>query len=247
MKFGRLARKFESKIPHMSAILGSKKSSLVPQSIDWTKGIQEFGMMINDKLGCCTCAAVYHARQIWTLNSSSELTENDNCVEKLYEEACGYNPADPSTDNGGVEQDVLTYLLKNGYPLSDGSVDKIIGFMEVDPRNINDIKQTIFNFGVCYIGFDVPDNLMENGNPPKLWNNISSSKIDGGHAVILVGYDEIGFTVISWGSVYKMSYDFFLKYTDEAYAILSKDWLKNTGISPLGLTTEQLESLMKTL
>ena len=248
-KYGRQDRTFNPKIMHMSALMCGTSTRSVPNNVDWTKGITNFGMMLNDQLGCCTCAAMYHARQIWTANVLTEQTEPDNMVLKLYEESCGYIQGDPSTDRGGIEQYVLSYILNTGMPLPDGSREKILGFIEVDPRNINDIKTVINEFGVAYIGFQVPLSMFDSNKVPlSKWSyDPMNTATEGGHAVILVGYDAEGPIVVSWGSLYKMSWEFFIHYTHESYAIVSDDWLNNTGITPLGMTAEQLEQLMYSL
>jgi hypothetical protein len=249
MKLGRKARTYDPKIKHMSAVFG-QELPVAPDSIDWSHNITDFGMMLNDRLGCCTCAAVYHARQIWTANTLTEQTESDNCVLNLYEAATGYNPANPATDQGGVEQYVLSYLLNSGIPLNDGTRDKILGFMEVNHRNLNDVKLTIAEFGVAYIGFNVPHSLFATGNPPQLWTvsqdpNLAAT--DGGHAIVLVAYDNEGPTCISWGSKYKMTWEFFMKYTDEVYAIVDNSWITTAGKTPLNMDLADLESLMAEL
>lgn len=249
-KLGRKSRKHNPKIMHMSALLCSRTVPIAPVSVDWTHGIKDFGMMLNDKLGCCTCAAVYHARQIWTVNVLTEKTESNNCVLQLYEEACGYRAGDSSTDNGGVEQDVLKYLLNTGFPLSNGTRDKITAFMEVDTRNINDIKLTINEFGLAYIGFEVPKSIYDSftGEPKDKWEyDPNQTELDGGHAVILAGYDQEGPTVISWGQKYKMTWEFFVNYTDEAYGIVDQSWINATGRNPLGLSIAELEDLMSSI
>jgi hypothetical protein len=249
MKLGRQARAFNPKIKHMRAVYG-KPLPTPPVSIDWSHNITDFGVMLNDRLGDCTCAAVYHARQIWTVNTLTEQTESDNCVLKLYEEATGYNPANPATDQGGVEQYVLSYLLNTGIPLNDGTRDKILGFIEVDHTNINDVKLTIAEFGVAYIGFNVPNSLFAAGEPPTLWTvstNPYLASTEGGHAIVLVAYDNEGPTCISWGKKYKMTWEFFLKYTDEVYAIIDKSWIATTGKTPLNLDVAALEELMSDL
>jgi hypothetical protein len=192
----------------------------------------------------CTCAAAYHARQVWTLNAGTEDTQPDPEVLQLYEQACGYNPADPSTDQGGVEQDILTFLLNKGYPLADGATDKIQAFFEVDPRNATDIKTVINECGVCYIGFNVPENIDE--APGSTWQLDQTAQIEGGHAVVLVGYDADTVTLISWGAIYKMTWAFFQYYTDEAYAIIDPTWVAS-GNTPLGLSPAQLTAMMASI
>src|SRR5271170_6637603 len=183
-KLGRKPRTFNPKIPHMSAMLAAMTLPAPPASVDWTHGLTSFGMMLNDTLGDCTCAAVYHARQIWTANAGTEITEADSCVLALYEAVGGYNPSNPNSDNGANEQDVLTYLLNTGAPIANNLRDKIVAFVEVDPRNIDDVKRTINDCGVAYIGFNVPSSLMSMDIAP-LWEvDPNNMGFDGGHAII---------------------------------------------------------------
>src|ERR1700679_451448 len=78
-----------------------------PPAVDWTKGVTAWGDMLNDELGDCTIAGLGHAVQIWTVNASKEITVLDAQVLSAYENWCGYNPSDPSTDQGGIELNVL--------------------------------------------------------------------------------------------------------------------------------------------
>lgn len=247
-KLGRKPRSFNTKIPHMKAFLNEAALPPLPASIDWTKGITEWGMMKNDTLGCCTVAAYFHAKQIWSLNSGNEITESDNNVLKMYEEADGYVLGDPDTDQGGNEQNVLTYLLNTGAPAGNGGRDKILAFVEIDTANLDAVKRTIVDCGVAYIGFNVPNSLMDNGEPASVWEvDPNDGSIEGGHAIVLTGFNDIGFTLISWGAVYTMTYNFFQTFVDEVYAICSPDWLAATGNTPLGMTAAQLEALMTEL
>lgn len=229
-------------------MLMTKQPVVVPSTINYAPtNIIDWGMFLNDQLGDCTCAAFYHALQIWSLGAKRpEMTESDSSVLSLYEKATGYNPDDPSTDQGGVEQNVLTYVLHSGAPVDGGSVHKISAFYEVDPRNTSDVKQTIYECGLAYIGFDVPQNLMpENGETPSLWTVEPGQQIIGGHAIILTGYDSQGLDLISWGAKYRMTWAFFAKYVDEVYAIVDPEWIKATGQTPCGMTLAQLEQLMR--
>ena len=248
-KLGRKPRTFNPKVPHMSAMLGAMDSlPAPPPAVDWTKGITNFGMMLNDQLGDCTCAAVYHARQIWTANTGVEKTESDNTVLSLYEAVAGYVPGDMNTDNGAVEQEVLAYLLNTGAPLDDGQRDKIIAFVEVDPRNIDDVKRTINDCGVAYIGIEVPNSLMSSPDVAPLWKVDHNNRgIEGGHAIILVGYDSVGPYLISWGQKYQMTWEFFQTYCDEVYAIADNSWISATGKTPLGMAVSDLQKLMSAI
>lgn len=155
-KFGRKKRAYNSRIPHYSTLLKMARGSLllVPDQVDYTIGMPlDFGMMANDRLGDCTCAAYYHGRQVWTFNAQgAEITESDRNVIRLYEGSCHYNPLLFWTDAGGVIQEVLQYLLEKGAPVGDGTTrNKILAFAEVDSRNLEDVKRTIFECGVAYM------------------------------------------------------------------------------------------------
>jgi hypothetical protein len=248
-KFGRTARSRDPRVPHLSALLAGQKLAPPPASVNYVANMpQTFGMMLNDNLGDCTCAAFYHARQVWTFNADkAESTAPDSDVEDLYEQACGYNPQTPGPGPGGNEQHVLQFLLKTGAPIgaAGGQRDKILAFVEVDPRNTDDVKRTINDCGVAYIGFPVPENVTYNN---RTWDYEPTAKMTGdGHAVVLVGYDANAATAISWGQLYTVTWSFITNIVDEIYALADPDWVANTKKTPGGLTIAQLEAQMKTL
>ena len=252
-KLGRLHRTYDPRVPHLSALLAGKTLTPPPPSVDYTTGMPaNLGIMLNNTLGDCTCAAVYHAMQVWTFNGSGTMvTQPDPDVEKLYIKACGYNPKAGGEGPGGNEQHVLTYWLKTGAPIGPKgtSTEKIAAFVEVDPRNVDDVKRTSNDCGVAYIGFNVPQSIMPpNQPPPSVWQyDPSDSNIIGGHAVVLPGYDSQGPKVISWGQYYTMTWEFFAHFVDEVYAIADANWIESKGTSPAGLTLAQLEDQMQAL
>jgi hypothetical protein len=252
-KLGRLSRSYDPRVPHMSALVAGETRPPPPPQIDYTVGLpNNLGMMMNDELGDCTCAAFYHALQVWSAKVQGSIeTEPDEDVEKLYIQACHYNPRTGGEGPGGNEQHVLTYLLRTGAPTgSEGQMrHKIAAFVEVDPRNTDDVKRAIANCGVAYIGFNVPQYIVPAGkSPPQTWDvQNDNAAIVGGHAVVLAGYDANGARVISWGSYYTMTWSFFTKYADEVYAIADSTWIDNGGKTPGGLTLAELEAQMQAL
>jgi len=241
-KLGRRPRSFDPRVPHLSALLAGS-SPTAPPSVDYTTGMgSNFGVMLNDTLGDCTCAAYYHARQVWTFHGGVESTAPDSDVELLYEEACGYNPNEAGEGPGGNEQTVLTFLHTTGAPIGPAGQqrDQITAFVEVDPRNVNDVKRTIFDLGLVYIGFNVPQNILpaDGSPPPSVWTVAPGKpRIIGGHAVVLPGYDSTGLVVISWGEKYTMTWEFFATYVDEVYGISDPAWTQNGGLAGISLAT----------
>jgi hypothetical protein len=253
-KLGRLARSHDKRIPMLHTLMAGKALEPVVPSVDYTKGMPtNLGVMKNDTLGDCTCAAFYHAMQVWSFNSGKKIdTEPDLDVVDLYEQACGYNPKKGGEGPGGNEQHVLTYILNQGAPCGPEGQQrqKITAFVEVDVKNIDNIKRSINDCGVAYIGFNVPQYIMPPDQEPlKIWdvNPKADNTIVGGHAVVLAGYDAGGARLISWGQYYTMTWAFFEKFVDEAYAIADAGWITKFNTTPGGLTLQQLEQAMQAL
>lgn len=249
-KFGRKARRSNPRVPHLSALLAASTNLRpVPEKVDYTLGMpDDFGMMLNDRIGDCVCAAFYHARQIYTFNAQfAQITEPDRDVEKLYIEACGYNPLIPIMDPGCNVQEVLNVLLTTGAPIGTNGIErhKILGFIEVDSKKKADVKRAIYECGVVMIGFPVPSTLDVYST---VWDFDPQAYLTrDGHAVILAGFDEKGATAISWGRRYQLTWDFILNVVDECYAMVDSAWIKMTGLTPAGLSLAELEEQMQAL
>jgi hypothetical protein len=249
--YGRKDRLFNSNVPHFSALrMGAKSLSPIPANKNWADLMPvDLEMLMNDTLGDCTCAATLHARQVWTFNTTGTMAVvTDAQALWEYETWAGYINGDASTDNGAAEQTILTEWLKQGIPIGTGGhTNPLHAFIEIDPRNLNDVRRAIYECGVVYIGFDVPQSL-ENGDPPALWDVVPGQEQPvGGHAIILTGYDASSFNLISWGMKYAMTTNFFETFTDECYALVSTDWVNSTGSTPLGMTMADLDARMASL
>jgi len=285
-KLGRLARSHDPRIPQLQALLAGKFLPTPSVQVDYTRNMpSNLGVMGNDTLGDCTCAAFYHARQVWNYNApksrattpptngrattaaaalataatttptaapTAVLIDEPAAVVELYQQACGYNPSQAGEGPGGNEQQVLTYLLNKGAPIGPNGAERqrLSGFVELDVSNINSIKSTIQDCGVAYIGFNVPQFIIPPGNAPlPVWDvdAAADNTIIGGHAVVLAGYNSTGARVISWGQYYTMTWAFFERFVDEAYALIDADWVASTGRDPAGLSMQQLTQAMQAL
>lgn len=252
LMLGRRPRTFLPSVPHYSALkfMPLQQQVTLPAQVNYLAGLPvSLGAMLNDTLGDCTCAAIYHARQVWTSVANPPMsTAPDAEVEKAYEEFCGYVSGDPSTDQGGVEQTVLADWVHEGAPLADGSVDHLVAFVEIDPSNHDDVMRAVYDCGIVYIGLNVPAFLMAS-QPPAVWNvdPNGDQTIVGGHCVVVAGYDADGVDLISWGTKYRMTWAFWDQFVDEAYALADESWIAATGKDVLGLTMEQLRQQMSAL
>jgi hypothetical protein len=63
-----------------------------------------------------------------------------------------------------------------------------------------------------------------------------------GHCVPAVAYDQRFIYVVTWGAIKTMSWQFYAAYADEAFAVLSPDWIdKKVGTSPSGFDMAALQ------
>ena len=249
-RLGRKPRGHDPRIPKMAAVrrLPAEYTPQPPAQVDYAAGLPvSLGMALNNQLGDCTAAAVAHAIQVWSANAHPPMvTVPDGEVLKLYEATGGYVPGQPATDQGAMEQAVLGYWLKT--PVHG---NELAAFVEVDVADPAQVRRAVWESGVVYIGFNVPQYLMDSlTDPGSVWDiqSAGDQSIVGGHAVIVVGYEPSGdLIVISWGSVYTMTARFWGRFVDEAYALANPAWIERSGRSPAGLTLEQLRTLMADL
>ena len=208
-----------------------------PPVCAWERDIA-WGMLGNDTLGDCTCADVLHHLMLQTSvsHAGSPKTFTTDDAISIYEEVGGYKVGDPSTDNGAVMLDVQNYCKKN-FPVQ--------GFVTLDIGNMEQIKAACYIFGGVDIGFNVPAYVM-GVSPEGSWSdNGGDTTIEGGHAVLICGYGRSGFRVVSWGATFTANWAFWAKYVDEAYAWVSTDWIKASGVSPSGLDLNGLLADLK--
>jgi hypothetical protein len=184
-------------------------------------------MYANDRIGDCTIAALGHQIEAWGARSPSEQD-----VVAAYSAITGYDPADPSSDQGAVELDVLNYWRKTGV-----AGDRIVAYAKVNPLDASHVRSGCWLFGGLYIGLALPIAAQRQS----VWHMASGPDAApgswGGHAVNVIGYSSRGVYVVTWGAVKRMTWAFWRTYCDEAYALLSADWH-----SPQGLDLAQLQA-----
>jgi hypothetical protein len=214
-----------------------------PPAVDWTKGITSWGMMLNDKLGCCTIAGAAHAVQVWSANTGNMVTVPDETVESYYQQWDGYVPGNTNTDSGGVELDVLNDWQKQGF-----ANNPLLAFADPRPSSLVEVRQSIAIFGGVYIGLALPNSAQNQD----VWDVVPHGGADarkgswGGHCVFVPKYDEKSFTCITWGQLKTMTIAFWKEYCDEAHTLLGQCWLTDKG-APGGFNQAQLEADLKAI
>jgi hypothetical protein len=240
MKLGRLPPRYDPRTLRLAKYLTAALPP-PPPSRDWSRAVKfPCGMMENDRIGDCTCAAAGHAVQVLTANTGGEQTIPDVDIEAAYEVVGGYKPGDPSTDNGAGLLDVLNLWRGTGI-----GGHQILAFVQVNPQNLVHIQTAIEYFGGCYIALELP---LSAQNQP-IWDvtpwGLQGQGTPGGwggHAVWMPDYDATGFNVITWGERQRMTLDFQRSYCDESYCVVTQDFInKTTQATPDGLNLALLQ------
>lgn len=221
-----------------------------PASADFYSAVPVWGVMLNDQVGDCTCAAVGHMiESVSTYGQGQEVTVRDADVLTAYEAVGGYVPGNPSTDQGANIQDVLGYWRRTGVAGS-----QCLGFAQVDVAKQDEVRQACYIFGSLHLGLGLPKSAMDEFDAAYqagtmcVWDVVpNDGGILGGHAIEMVGYDAVGPYAVTWGVVVHMTWAFFAAYVDEAWAVIQKEWLNAQGNDPQNLNVQQLGQDLATI
>lgn len=237
MKLGRLPVRHDNR-----TLMASKYMSAVsppPSSVDWLQGVPSWPMYKNDLLGDCTVAAAAHFIGEWTSDSShNEALLADPAIVTAYSAVSGYDPNTGANDNGAVELDVLNYWRNTGV-----GGHRIAAYVSLNVANHDQIKQAINLFGGVYIGVNMP--ISAQSQVGSIWTVTtgpdSAPGSWGGHAVNVGAYNASGLTCITWGASQRMTWAWWDKYVEEAYAIVSPDFFTG-GKDPQGFDMTTLQA-----
>jgi hypothetical protein len=194
-------------------------------SVDMYSGVTGWPMYLNDRYGICVWAGFgHHIEQITRYGQGRTVEVADSDVETGYE-STGFNPDDPNSDQGTNVEDGLSYWRKTGL-----AGHKIVAYAAVDVSNATEVKQAVEYFGAVGVGFNFPAYAMDQFDAGKPWDvQKANAGIEGGHYVIVVGYDGTYFYVVTWGKIQKMTPAFFRKYVDEAYVVADDEMVSKAS------------------
>lgn len=217
--------------PHLRLAVGIVQPLPPPPESVLYDQVPDWGMEGNDEVGDCVEAYIAHAvEQITRYATGAEQIVPAGDTIRLYSAITGYDPRDPSTDQGTNMQDALTYWRKHG--VFGGHM--IAAYAAVNLTDWNEIENAVDLFGHVSIGFNFPDSAMDQFNSGSPWTVVKGSPVDGGHCVMLIGYDPDWLYVVTWGRVQKMDRAFWAAYVDEAWVPITKDAITAKGAGAFG-------------
>lgn len=218
VRFGKRKAKRDTRNLMFAALL--KPPPALPAEYDFDvvhKGIPT-PMFGNDQYGDCVMAGRAHQTLRFEkaeLNKLVAVTDKD-VLNEYFSESGG-------ADSGLVALDSLKEWRSKGW-LAGKRRYKIKAFAEIDCGKRNEVKRAVFmNIGVG-LGLTLPDSALPQFYAGKPWAVVSGKtgkpNPDSGHYVYVPGYTTSGPVCVTWGRKQQMSWAFFAKYCDEAYAII---------------------------
>jgi hypothetical protein len=240
-KLGKGPAKRDKRNFKFAALL--KAAPVLPPSYDFDvkhPGIPT-PMFANDTLGCCVISGRAHQTlRFEDIEQGSVMMITDKDVTTEYLKETG------GVDSGLIVLDSLSVWRHKGWKVGKRKY-RIQAYAEVNRGNHTQVRQAIYADVGIGIGVSLPKCAqaeIQTGQPWTRTTGVGSAPGSwGGHYVYLCGYTRAGPVCITWGKKQQMTWRWFDKYCDEAYAIFdAKNNFKKTIINK---TT--LKSLLKTV
>lgn len=245
MRLGKLPPKHDDRTLQFRRYLTADLPA-PPPAINWQSLVPESSWNIdgNDRFGDCVEAAKAHQVQSWTFNadpSAAVVIPPDTVVADYLAETGGQ-------DTGLAILDSLNLWRSKGMPTGLAppaeATDMINAYAQLGVGNFTELQQAISLFGGAIIGVVLPDYILSQplGQPWDVSGDNAPADPNNGHCVVLLGYDGQYYYCLTWGVVTPVTPAFLAAYMDEAYAVLSPDWIGPAGQAPDGFDMAQLQA-----
>jgi hypothetical protein len=217
-----------------------------PAQVNYGQKVASWPMYNNSKYGDCTCAAAGHMVQNWTATAGDLVTPPNETVIEFYEHFVG---TPPPPDAGCNMLQVLKYWRQAGL-----DTHKILAFVALEPKSQSEAMDALYLFGSIYIGVELPNFAVQGDMltvpwvvPPQGPVGDAAPNPNNGHCIPAVAYDSRNLYIVTWGEVKAMSWQFYFTYADEAFAVLSQDFIDANGDNVAGFDLAALEADLKQL
>jgi hypothetical protein len=192
--------------------------------------------------GCGDCFWAGSAHETMLDNKINGKTVNftGKGVVSDYSAGTGYVIGNDSSDQGTDPQEGYKYRQTTGIIDANGVRHKIGTFLALEPGNLQELYEAIYIFKRCGVGIQVPSTAMDQYNEGKPWSVVPGASIEGGHYIPLVAKRNMP-KLITWGTVQRMTEQFYKKYNDESFIWISAEMLNAVGKTVGGFNIAQLQ------
>ena len=241
-KLGKGAAKRDSRNLMFASIL--KAPVKVPDEYDFD--LKHPGtptpMFGNDTYGDCVMAGRAHQTlRFENIEQGARLTITDKEVEAEYFKETG------GRDTGLVVLESLRLWRRKGWIAAKRRY-KIQAFTEIRRSSRDEVKRAVFLDVGVGLGLSLPKSASAQIDAGKPWD-VTSGRGSvkgswGGHYVYVPGYTKLGPVCVTWGRKQQMTWAFFNKYCDEAYAIIDA---VDTAKKKKALDTKKIKTFLNAL
>lgn len=199
-----------------------------PPSVSPPAVAHPYELGCNDVIGDCAWMAAINAEHAITARAGAEDVLPFWLGPTLYSAVSHFDAEDPGhTDIGESLPTVLSWWRHHGLGTS-----KIIAYAEIDSGDfVAHVKHAIAELGAAILAFDLP---MGAQDQREAWRVTGAGEAWargswGPHATAAVAYDAYWLHIVTWGQLWRVTWDFFAAYAVEGYAVIAAE------CSPSGL------------
>lgn len=221
-----------------------KDGAILASSVMPTNYVQNYGVgdLGNTDCGNCTYASVGHLLSTVRLRNKSGPVVTKGQVIDAYQRT-GYVPGIDATDNGAYLLDVIKEWKKDGLYGT-----KILAFVELDPRDQDEVAFAVSTLGGVIFGFGLP----QTAQGQEVWHVQDNASDDdkaawslGGHAVYCCDASPGRNAGITWGDRKSWTIPWQIRYASECYAVVLEEMVDGLISPASGLDLDGLLAAAK--
>jgi hypothetical protein len=212
-------------------------------------GVREtgWGMLGNDTYGDCYPAFMMHSITAMTRWSQAvPYVANTVQTLSLYSAITGFNPNEPTTDQGTEPGIAIDYWLNTGVDLGNGTHNKLAGAAGIRAGAWDDLVDALAWAGDCGISWSLPVSCQSQ----EVWDVVADDGgVWGGHETKGLFYNNDTGLVrfVSWGKELLATKAFVEKYMVGGVVPLNHDAIRGNGLDPMSINWTQLASVGQAL
>ena len=209
---------------------------------DNSSNLSSWGVMANDRLGDCVLACFGHVIEAWTsLSTGTPAVIPDAAIVQAYRDITGYDPATGRGDTGMTVMQGLNYWIATGI-----GGHRLISYRRLTTGLLNQIKQTIAEFGVCVITMGMNQAIRDAFLRGQPWVN-NYGAITEYHCVPILAYDANYAECVTWGRLQRMNWAFFGTYATEVFIPIGPEMFKPNHLTFSGYSQTDIQHLASNL
>lgn len=232
--------------PRAKLTIGQLPSVPLTADVDRASEIASWPMYLNDRLGDCTIAGAGHMfGAMCVYAGAGEALFADSVIQSVYSAVGGYIPGDEATDNGCVLMDVLAYLKATGMTDTTGKLHKVAGYARLgNAADLDLLGQVLDVTGTVYTGVNCPADIQQQFNAGQPWTYVPGQPTVGGHCIDLQrrlpAADSAPLEYVTWGAVQSATAQWAAYNVEEAWFVVSEDFIRVNGTTIEGMDLQQL-------